>query len=322
MQSISAAHLAAIVKESEIDPVILFGAGASATSGVPMARDMATLAARWATAMHKGWNTDDPRIRESDVQIFLQSQAWFTKNLTVEDYYQHSMRLLNSPRELRRRFLLHVLDSVSEPSSGYYQLVRLVKRRVIRTLLTTNFDDRFRTAFGPGPLMTVSEPSEHHRINTAPLHPQLIHLHGTADHYMDRIMEEEVQELDPDLVAQVFPLLRDHPLIVIGYRGAEPSIMRSLLIDRISEARNFPQGDILVHFGGCLLKNRSPSMVGEFARRARRQLSRWCPSQASTNSWRNSPRAIAQGTLAPLHRKRATTSTTAPDELVFDMRPD
>ena len=235
MRYISAEHLTAIIKQAEIDPVILFGAGASATSGVPMAHDMATLAARWATAMSKGWNTDDPRIRESDVQIFLQAQMWFSTKMTVDDYYQHSMRLLNSPRELRRRFLLHVLNSVSEPSSGYRQLVRLVKQRIIRTLLTTNFDDRFRTAFGPGTLITISEPGEHHRINTVPLHPQLIHLHGTADHYMDRIMEEEVQELDSNLATQVFPLLRDHPLIVVGYRGAEPSIMESLLIDRTED---------------------------------------------------------------------------------------
>ena len=61
MRHISTEHLTAIVNQTEIDPVILFGAGASATSGVPMAHDMATLAARWATAMHKGWKTDDPR---------------------------------------------------------------------------------------------------------------------------------------------------------------------------------------------------------------------------------------------------------------------
>ena len=318
MRSISTAHLAAIVKESEIDPVILFGAGASATSGVPMAHDMATLAARWATAMHKGWNTDDPRIRDSDVQIFLRSQAWFSENLTVEDYYQRSMRLLNSPRELRRRFLLHVLSGVSNPSVGYHQLVRLVKQRIIRTLLTTNFDDRFRTAFGPGTLITISEPGEHHRINTVPLHPQLIHLHGTADHYMDRIMEEEVQELDANLAAQVFPLLRDHPLIVVGYRGAEPSVMRSLLIDRTVDARNFPQG---IYW--CILEGAAeeplPLMVEELAQELGDSFMR-VPIAGFDQFMEEFSASITQGARANAPEK-GTTSTITPDELAFDMRP-
>ena len=318
MRSISTAHLAAIVKESEIDPVILFGAGASATSGVPMAHDMANLAARWATAMHKGWHTSDPRIRESDVRIFLQSQTWFSANLTVEDYYQHSMRLLNSPRELRRRFLLHVLDSVSDPSGGYHQLARLVKQRVIRTLLTTNFDDRFRTAFGPGSLMTISEPSEHHRINTAPLHPQLIHLHGTADHYMDSIMEEEVQFLDPNLSSQVFPLLRDHPLIVVGYRGAEPSIMRSLFIDQTTDARKFPQGIFW-----CVLESSTkkplPPMVEELARELGDNFA-LIPIAGFDQFMEEFSASVDQGIRA-FTPETGTTNTITLDELAFDMRP-
>ena len=158
--------------------------------------------------------------------------------------------------------------STASPSrgSGYHQLVRLVKQRIIRTLLTPNFDDRFQTAFGPGPLITISEPSEQHRINTAPLHPQLIHLHGKADHYMDRIMEEEVQELDKDLALQILPLLRDHPLIVVGYRGAEPSIMRSLLIDRTQDAREFPQGIFWCILEGTTEEPLSP-MVKELAQK-------------------------------------------------------
>ena len=266
MKQISAEQLTAIIKQSGIDPVILFGAGASATSGVPMADDMSMQAARWAAAIDRGWQFDDPRIRESDVRNFLGSQPWFTPDMTVEDRYQHSMHLLNSPRELRRQFLFHVLNNVSEPSSGYHRLVHVVKARIVRTMLTANFDDRFEAAFGPGPLITISEPHEHQWINTAPPHPQLIHLHGKAEHYMDRIMEEEVQELDDDLISQVLPLLRDHPLIVIGYRGAEPSIMRSLLIEQLDNARKFPHGIFWCALEGTKPDDLAP-MVKELAQK-------------------------------------------------------
>ena len=265
MRHTNTLQLAAILRQNGIDPVILFGAGASATSGVPMAHDMAMQAARWATAIDKGRRTDDPRIMASDVQIYLQSQPWYSHNIGVDDLFQHSMRLLNSPRELRREFLFNVLNNVLQPSIGYRHLAQLAKARIIRTMLTTNFDDRFQSAFGAGPLIVTSQPGEHQRINTAPVHPQLIYLHSKADHYMDRIMEEEVQELDPHLTAQVKPLLRDHPLIIVGYRGAEPSIMQSLLLDQLSYAGNFPHGIFWCVLEGTNFEDLSP-MVQELAR--------------------------------------------------------
>ena len=318
MRVINTDNLTAIVKQNEIDPVIMFGAGASATSGVPLARDMANQAIRWATAMHKGWNTDDPRIMESDIQRYLQSQPWFSTNMTVEDYYQHSMRLLNSPRELRRQFLFHVLNTVTQPSSGYYQLTKLVKQQTVRTLLTSNFDDRFRTAFGSGPLITISEPGEHHRINTAPIHPQLVHLHGRADHYMDRIMEEEVQELDNELASHLLPLLRDHPFIVVGYRGAEPSIMKTLLIDQVEVARTFPLGVFWCTIEGTDQESLSP-LVKELAHKLGDNFT-LIPIRGFdqfmdefTSSISRIPLAVK---LYPLAQ-----NTFAPDELAFDMRP-
>ena len=266
MRKINVEQLSGIVKRNGTDPVIFLGAGASATSGVPMAYDMAMQAARWAATIDRGWFPGDPRILESDVLNFLHSQSWFSQDMAVDDFYQQSMWLLNSPREQRRQFLIHVLQSVSEPSSGYHRLVQIVKERVVGTMLTTNFDDRFVKAFGSGLLITVADPHEYQRINTAPLHPQLIHLHGVAEHYMDRITEEEVQNLDTNLIAQVLPLLRDHPLIVVGYRGAEPSIMRSLLIDQLENARNFPHGIFW-----CVLDSTDPTdlapMVTELAQK-------------------------------------------------------
>ena len=42
-------------------------------------------------------------------------------------------------------------------------------------------------------------------------------------------MISETQTLDPALVQTLVPLLKTAPLVVVGYRGAEPSIMESLL---------------------------------------------------------------------------------------------
>jgi hypothetical protein len=54
-------------------------------------------------------------------------------------------------------------------------------------------------------------------------------LHGKTEQYTDRNLISETQSLDPALVQKLVPLLESTPLIVVGYRGAEPSVMESLL---------------------------------------------------------------------------------------------
>ena len=212
-------------------------------------------------ALERSQDPKDPRIRESDVHLFLESQPWFEASLPIEDLYQHSMRLLNTPREMRRNFLMEILHNVSDPSEGYLSLANLAKRGIIRTIATTNFDDRFEAAYGSGALLVASTRESYKAISTAPQHPQLIYLHGQAEYYMDRIMADEVQSLEPDLVSRILPLLRDRPLIVIGYRGAEPSVMKGLLLDHISEAGDFPQGIFW-----CVLDGTGPDDLSPMAK--------------------------------------------------------
>ena len=265
LKQVTANQLYSLTMSTGREPVLLLGAGASVTSGVPLAGDMAMQALRWAMAMQKGWNPKDPRIRDTDVRAFLKNQAWYDPEIRTEDLYQMAMHLVNTPRELRRSFLMDILNTVSEPSKGYGELVSLVKKGYIRTILTTNFDDRFESAFGSGPIIKVANRPEFRTISTSPAHPQLIYLHGRAEHYMDRNTSDEVEELDAELVRRLFPILRDHPLIVVGYRGAEPSIMRDLLIDQIEgDGETFKQGIFW-----CIVENyedyTAPAMVGELA---------------------------------------------------------
>ena len=242
LKQVTINQLYSLTMNSGREPVLLLGAGASVTSGVPLAGDIAMQALRWAMAMQRGGSPKDPRIRDADVKLFMENQTWYDPGISTEDLYQNALQLVNSPRELRRDFLLEMLNTVSEPSSGYKELAALVKRGYIKTILTTNFDDRFEAAFGSGVMIRISNRPEFGSISTSPLHPQLIYLHGKAEHYMDRNTSGEVEELDDALVRRLSPILRDHPLIVVGYRGAEPSIMRDLILNQIEEGETFKQG--------------------------------------------------------------------------------
>jgi hypothetical protein len=152
------------------------------------------------------------------------------------------MEQLSQPRELRRRFLLHLIGQASNPSSGYVHLATLLHRRIVRTVLTTNFDDLLKIAYGPGALMVIGKPDEYPVVSTAPPYPQVVYLHGQAEYYMDRTLRAEIDHLDPALIDRLLPLVRDHPVVVVGYRGAEPSVMRDLFLNNVAKTTGFTYG--------------------------------------------------------------------------------
>src|SRR5262249_49385599 len=94
----------------------------------------------------------------------------------------------------------------------------------------------------PHHLSLIQTQSDYVKFSTSPPHPQLVYLHGSVEHYTDRNILEEVQHLDDQLVPMLVPLLRDHPLIVVGYRGGEPSVMKHLLLDNVEAANSFRHG--------------------------------------------------------------------------------
>lgn len=256
------------------DPIFMLGAGASVKSGVPMSGDIVRLAMRWLYAQRHGWKPDDPRIAPSDVQRLLEEQAWYRHGVAIGDFFPPVIELISQPRELRRDFLLHLISQATIPSAGYQRLALALKHRVTHTVLTTNFDDLLRTAHGPGALIAIGKGDEYQSISTAPRYPQIVYLHGQAEYYMDRNLHEEVEHLDSALVERLLPLLRDHPLVVVGYRGAEPSVMQDLLLKNVDRADTFRHG---IYW--CI-RGRSPTatdslspLVQELAQRAGRNFS-------------------------------------------------
>ena len=107
--------------------------------------------------------------------------------------------------------------------------------------------------------------SDYTKFTTDPQYPQLVYLHGSVDHYTDKNLIDEVQRLDQQLINMLLPLLRDRPLIVVGYCGAEPSVMRHLLIENAESCHFYRHGIFW-----CRRVNESsqelPTMVEELAK--------------------------------------------------------
>lgn len=227
-------------------PVLLLGSGASVTSGIPLAGEMVSKAAKWAYARQNGKDPEDPRITRSDWYPWLMTQTWFREDVPLASLFPYAIQNLLQPEKTRKDFWIKILNPDVPISIGYLRLVELMHIQKISNVLTTNFDDcliKARTEINrPHHIDVIKTPSDYTKISSTPSYPSLIYLHGAVENYTDRNVIEEVQKMDENLVQQLIPILKDYPLIVIGYRGFEASIMQHLLSNNAERAFNFKNG--------------------------------------------------------------------------------
>ena len=229
------------------EPIFLLGAGASIKSGIPLGGEMVEKMARWGYCLENGLVPEDPRPRRSDWAPWLKRQRWYRENREQADHYPAAVDNILQPRQTRKDFFLEILNTQVEPSGGYEHIAELMARRHVHTVLTTNFDTILPYVCGKNRRLhyveIIQTVSDYTKLSTSPLYPQIIYLHGSVEHYTDKNTTDEIDEqLDVALVSKLLPLLRDHPLVVIGYRGAELSVMRHLLINHAKEVSNYRHG--------------------------------------------------------------------------------
>lgn len=235
---------ALVPADSRPGAILLIGAGSSVRSGVPLSGELVERAGKWAYCLETGRTRGDPGVKRSDWWPWLQRQTWYDANASREDNYSSVVENGLRPRAERRDFLRTVVHPDVPPSQGIKDLCQLVADGLIETVLTPNFDtvlvDHLRTLPQIRFLEVIRVPADFDRIASDPADPQVVYLHGSVDHYTDQNLIDEVEHLHPDLLAALRPLLHDHAIVVVGYRGAEPSIMRDLLRD--PKALEFRQG--------------------------------------------------------------------------------
>jgi hypothetical protein len=237
---------AALTRSGGPDPLLLLGAGASIKSGIPLSGALAERAAKWAYCRSNARHPDDPTVKRSDWFPWLERHLWYRSDRLPADNYSLVLEHLLQPREERKDFLLGITHPDVPASPGYQHLVEFMAQHVVRTVLTTNFDsvlpDLCRARNRPHHVEVIKTPDDLTKFSTSPAYPQIIYLHGSVEHYSDKNLIDEVQRLNDDVVTHIFPLLRDHPLIVVGYRGAEPSIMGHLLLEHATAANLYRHG--------------------------------------------------------------------------------
>lgn len=140
MRTSSPGRLRSLLMDSS-EPVLLLGAGASITSGIPAAGKTVEKVARWAWCKENGRHPDDFTIRRSDYWPWLTAQPWYKPDLSPADLYPDAIDNLLGVKSDRREFFEKLINPPEvPPSRGYIALTQILHQGWISTVLTTNFD--------------------------------------------------------------------------------------------------------------------------------------------------------------------------------------
>lgn len=242
--------LAPLLRASDAPcPLVLLGAGASFRSGVPTAAEaVKQIARRVYSERVLGGSRPPERVKPSEWEAWLRQFPWFLHGADrLGENFPPAVEHLLTPAEYRRTVLLDLMRPRNEISSGYRTLAEFVMRGLVHTMLTTNFDTCVVEA------LRERQPHIRHidEVNRGPgdytefnvfSRCQVIWLHGRAEQYADQNAAGETGALDPKLASLVRPLLAGAPIIVVGYRGAEASIMEGLFGQDRPGRLDFPHG--------------------------------------------------------------------------------
>lgn len=184
---------------------------------------------------------------EGDVRRFLARQSWFKSEVALAELYPEAVEHLLVPREMRRKFFNGVMQQGGAPTAGHKALADLVQRQLVSTILTTNFDGLIERALEDRAphirsVVTINKSRGDLVVFKPQNHPQVVYLHGSFDTYCDKNTIDETRELDKRLVQKLRALTPYAPLVVIGYRGYEPSVMQHLLMNGLKDSENYSHG--------------------------------------------------------------------------------
>lgn len=235
--NVSIKTLASLLRpENDARPTFLLGAGASFSSGIPLAGESVKRLAKQVYAERElGGRTLPEHIKPSEWLNWLHQQDWFIGgDENLAENFPLIIEHLLKPQAYRRRVLIDLISLKSELGEGYRSLADLVLRGLAGTILTTNFDLCLPRALAEKHphIRHVAEvnrgPEDFNEFNLF-ARAQIVWLHGKTEQYTDRNLIQETAALDEKLLSHLNPLLDSAPLIIMGYRGAEPSITSSLL---------------------------------------------------------------------------------------------
>jgi NAD-dependent SIR2 family protein deacetylase len=209
--------------------VFLIGAGCSASAGIPIGRELAKLAAR---KLADCYSHGQLRGTEPEHALnWLKGHGYICEEITWDNLYGVIFEdHFRSPQEQQEIVRQAISEGRGFINWAHLCLGELIRERYIHTVLTTNFDQLVLEGIvRTGIIPVVADGIESlTRIDSKPMYPQVVHLHGSLHTYKVRNSRSDVEETANYATMQraIYQLLHDsHLLVVVGYAGGEEGVM-------------------------------------------------------------------------------------------------
>ena len=231
---------------------LLLGAGASKSSGVPLAFEMI---AEWRQDVFE--SAVPPAQRQGvDAKTWLGTQRdkypWFESDSEYSLLFEHRYR-----RPVQRRLYVEEKIEGVRPGWGYLYLANLiVQARRFSTVFTTNFDDLLADALGTylhHTAVVCDADAQVDLVSFLSDRAKIVKLHGGYLFSDIRNTEGELAALGERMAAKFSELARQRGLVVLGYAGRDRSVM-AMIETLLADEQSFPHG---IYW--CLRPDEEPS---------------------------------------------------------------
>jgi hypothetical protein len=213
---------------------VLFGAGASRSSGVLLAREIVhdlclTAYCREFDIGH----AQCERVTSQEVRAWVELQAWYQHaRANGETDYSATFRQFKPTHDHQVEYIRGLLKRAS-PSPAYKLLAQLAHEGRFQVLCTTNFDPLLENCYSglfpsEASLRSVATDSEFSKLTLSSGLRVLAYLHGNLNGYQIANLDEETRLLRPETESALRRLLNPHALVVVGYSGWDKSVMSLL----------------------------------------------------------------------------------------------
>ena len=236
----------------------LLGAGASASAGIPTAKDMIwelkqkLFVSQRRVSIASVADLANPAVRRQ-LQAHIDSLQDLPQPGDPDEYA--SLFEVVYPAEADRRTYLEAKLAGAKPSYGHLALATLMLANHTRVVWTTNFDaliaDACASVFGTTGLLTSVDLDNPHLAKqalTSEQWPIETKLHGDFRSRRLKNTNDELREQDTRIRKELIDACHRFGLVVAGYSGRDDSVMKALE-DAAQRPDAFPSGLFWLHRG-------------------------------------------------------------------------
>lgn len=233
---------------------IFLGAGVSKSAGIPIVSEIVE---SLSTKLYS--NNKNPTDKDTQgIYTWLKKQSFYNPENPYASVLDASF-----PNRIERAAYFDRLIRGKSPSKAHLAIATLMKRNIVSTVLTTNFDRLMEYTVvrvcRQMPIISLFDKLPNY-IDMGSKRPKIFKLHGDYLYGNIRNLGYEMYLVKQSMSKKIEITAKEGPLIVAGYSGGDDSIM-DIFGELAADPSTFPGGIYWLNLRGHSLRKRVLSLL-------------------------------------------------------------